>query len=74
MLLSIADQMEGNTICAHGDAAAWPVQGVLKKFLPEVIAHIEQGRCPYEDVSEHGGDHWDTHADAWAAETLAGGR
>ena len=47
MLLDVVGQMEGNTICALADAAAWPVQGVLKKFLPEVKAHIELGRCPY---------------------------
>jgi NADH-quinone oxidoreductase subunit F len=35
LLLSVANNIEGNTICALGDAAAWPVQSVLKKFPGE---------------------------------------
>ena len=53
LLLDVAGQMEGNTICALADAAAWPVQGVLKKFLPEVLKHIELGRCPYGGEGAH---------------------
>jgi NADH-quinone oxidoreductase subunit F len=49
MLLDVCGQMEGNTICALSDAAAWPVQAVLKKYLPEVKKHIEIGGCPYDD-------------------------
>ncbi|MDZ5762401.1 NADH-quinone oxidoreductase subunit F [Candidatus Cyrtobacter comes] len=33
-LLEITKQMEGHTICALGDAAAWPVQGLIKNFRP----------------------------------------
>ncbi|MFT7621949.1 MAG: NADH-quinone oxidoreductase subunit F [Myxococcota bacterium] len=65
MLLSICGQIEGNTICAHGDAAAWPVQGVLKKYYDEVKAHVDLGRCPYEGVDGHGGSEWDLRADTW---------
>lgn len=35
LLLSVANNIEGNTICALGDAAAWPVQSVIKKFRDE---------------------------------------
>jgi NADH-quinone oxidoreductase subunit F len=35
LLLDIANNIEGNTICALGDAAAWPVQSVIKKFRCE---------------------------------------
>jgi NADH-quinone oxidoreductase subunit F len=49
MLTDVCGQMEGTTICALSDAAAWPVQGVLKKFMPELKAHVDQGRCPYEE-------------------------
>jgi NADH dehydrogenase (ubiquinone) flavoprotein 1 len=35
-------QIEGHTICALGDAAAWPVQGLLRHFRPEVEAKIKQ--------------------------------
>ena len=65
MLLDVCDQIEGNTICAHGDAAAWPVQGVVKKFKPELEAHVELGRCPYHDAEGHAGDDWAERGDQW---------
>jgi NADH-quinone oxidoreductase subunit F len=35
LLLDVANNIEGNTICALGDAAAWPVQSVIRKFRDE---------------------------------------
>ena len=35
MLVEVANQIEGNTICALGDAAAWPVQSFVKRFRDE---------------------------------------
>lgn len=37
-------QVEGHTICALGDAAAWPVQGLLRHFRHEVEARIQSQR------------------------------
>jgi NADH-quinone oxidoreductase subunit F len=34
-LLDVANKIEGHTICAFGDAAAWPVQSFLRHFLHE---------------------------------------
>jgi len=34
-------QIEGHTICALGDAAAWPVQGLIRNFRPELERRIE---------------------------------
>ena len=39
-LLDVTDQVEGHTICALGDAAAWPIQGLLRHFRPEVESRI----------------------------------
>ncbi|KAH7084030.1 NADH-ubiquinone oxidoreductase [Auriculariales sp. MPI-PUGE-AT-0066] len=44
MLLELTKQIEGRTICALGDAAAWPVQGLMRHFRPEVEAHIAKFR------------------------------
>ncbi|TNE65925.1 MAG: NADH-quinone oxidoreductase subunit NuoF [Alphaproteobacteria bacterium] len=41
MLLDVTKQIEGHTICALGDAAAWPIQGLMRHFRPEVEARIE---------------------------------
>jgi NADH-quinone oxidoreductase subunit F len=40
MLLDVSKEIEGHTICAHGDASAWPIQGLMKHFRPEVEARI----------------------------------
>jgi NADH-quinone oxidoreductase subunit F len=35
LLLDVANNIEGNTICALGDAAAWPVQSMIRRFRDE---------------------------------------
>ena len=40
LLKNVCDQVEGHTICALGDAAAWPVQGLIKHFRPELEKRI----------------------------------
>jgi len=45
LLERVAGQIEGKTICAFGDAAAWPVQSFLKHFRDEFAYHIEHKRC-----------------------------
>ena len=42
MLLDVTKQVEGHTICALGDAAAWPIQALIKNFRGDIedrIAH-----------------------------------
>lgn len=41
-LYNLTKQIEGHTICALGDAAAWPVQGLIKNFKNEMIDRIEK--------------------------------
>ena len=43
MLLEVAGKIEGHTICAFGDAAAWPVQSFLRHFQHEFEYMIENG-------------------------------
>jgi len=42
LLLDVAGQVEGHTICALGDAAAWPVQGLIRHFRGEIERRIDQ--------------------------------
>ncbi len=44
LLRSAAGQIEGHTICAFGEAAAWPVQGMLRHFWDEFEFFVENGR------------------------------
>lgn len=43
-LYDVTKEIEGHTICALGDAAAWPVQGLIRHFRPMMIQRIEQYR------------------------------
>ncbi len=45
LLASAAGQIEGHTICAFGEAAAWPVQSFLKHYRAEFEYHISNRRC-----------------------------
>jgi NADH-quinone oxidoreductase subunit F len=42
MLLDVSKQIEGHTICALGDAAAWPVQGLIRHFRHVIEERIDQ--------------------------------
>jgi len=44
-LVDVAGKIEGRTICALGEAAAWPVQGFIRHFRDEFQYHIDHGRC-----------------------------
>ena len=41
-LFDVTKQVEGHTICALGDAAAWPIQGLIKHFRPEIERRIRE--------------------------------
>ena len=42
VLLQVTKQVEGHTICALGDAAAWPIQGLIKNFRPLIEERINK--------------------------------
>jgi NADH-quinone oxidoreductase subunit F len=42
LMLDVASRIEGHTICALGDAAAWPVQGLVRHFRPEIERRINE--------------------------------
>ena len=49
LLRSAAGQIEGHTICAFGEAAAWPVQGFLRHYWDEFDYYIKNGRSMVEE-------------------------
>ena len=56
LLQEVTKQVEGHTICALGDAAAWPIQGLLRHFRPEVERRIAErkgeGAPAYAEAAE----------------------
>ncbi len=51
-LKAVAGQIEGHTICAFGEAAAWPVQGFLHHFWDEFEYFVEHGRSMMDSRME----------------------
>ena len=62
-LYELTKEIEGHTICALGDAAAWPVQGLIRHFRPEMEARIEAYRREKGGSALAGGWHPKTVAD-----------
>ena len=52
LLLDVAGQVEGHTICALGDAAAWPVQGLIRHFRPELERRIAERKGATQMAAE----------------------
>jgi len=51
MLWNVTKQVEGHTICALGDAAAWPIQGLIRHFRPEIERRIAE-RAALQEAAE----------------------
>ncbi|MES2698599.1 MAG: NADH-quinone oxidoreductase subunit NuoF [Pseudomonadota bacterium] len=52
MLQQVTKQVEGHTICALGDAAAWPIQGLIKHFRPEMERRINERAAALQEAAE----------------------
>ncbi len=52
MLFQVTKQVEGHTICALGDAAAWPIQGLIRHFRPEIERRIAERGAPVMEAAE----------------------
>ena len=51
-LQDVTKQVEGHTICALGDAAAWPIQGLIKNFRPEMERRIRERETSLRQAAE----------------------
>ena len=58
MLDEITRQIEGHTICALGDAAAWPPQGLIRHFKHTIEERIEEGANGSVDLSKYYQKSW----------------
>jgi NADH-quinone oxidoreductase subunit F len=52
LLFDVSKQVEGHTICALGDAAAWPVQGLIRNFRPVMEARIDAYQKSHQQAAE----------------------
>jgi len=51
-LYDVSKQIEGHTICALGDAAAWPIQGLIKHFRPEMERRMAERNGTMQEAAE----------------------
>ena len=51
-LYQVTKQVEGHTICALGDAAAWPIQGLIRHFRPELERRIAERQGALQEAAE----------------------
>src|SRR3546814_10672177 len=58
LLEEVTRQVEGHTICALGDAAAWPIQGLIRHFRTEIERRINErsGAAPMMEAAR-----WEEH-------------
>ena len=52
LLGDVPSLMEGQTICAFADAAAWPIQGLLRHFRDDFEMHVREKKCPFPESFE----------------------
>ena len=52
MLWDVTKQVEGHTICALGDAAAWPIQGLIRHYRHEIEDRIDTYRANHAEAAE----------------------
>jgi NADH-quinone oxidoreductase subunit F len=52
LLFEVSKQVEGHTICALGDAAAWPVQGLIRHFRPVIEARIDEYQASHREAAQ----------------------
>jgi NADH:ubiquinone oxidoreductase subunit F (NADH-binding) len=52
MLQELTIQVEGHTICALGDAAAWPIQGLIRHFRDEMEDRIDSYKAEAPEFDE----------------------
>ena len=50
LLESIASKIEGHTICAFGEALAWPTRSYVRQFMDEFKEHVALKRCPFGPI------------------------
>lgn len=63
MMQELTKQVEGHTICALGEAFAWPIQGLIRHFRPELEARIQDHAKAQGGEALAGGWHHNSHKD-----------
>ena len=62
LLLSLSDNMMGNTVCVLADAVAMPTKSFVTKFRDEFVEHVRLRRCPFRDAAPASDSAFEAHA------------
>jgi NADH-quinone oxidoreductase subunit F len=47
LMIDVCNNIDGKSLCALGEAAAWPIRSVVQQFTDDFRAHVEAHACPY---------------------------
>jgi NADH-quinone oxidoreductase subunit F len=50
LVVDVCNNIDGKSLCALGEAAAWPIRSSVQQFVDEYRAHVAAGGCPYKDA------------------------
>jgi NADH-quinone oxidoreductase subunit F len=49
LITSVCNNIDGKSLCALGEAAAWPIRSSVQQFADDFKAHVDAHGCPYRD-------------------------
>jgi NADH-quinone oxidoreductase subunit F len=49
LITSVCNNIDGKSLCALGEAAAWPIRSSVQQFAPDFQAHVDAHGCPFRD-------------------------
>jgi NADH-quinone oxidoreductase subunit F len=55
LMVDVCNNIDGKSLCALGEAAAWPIRSVVQQFTDDFRAHVEAHACPYGNVAVNPG-------------------
>jgi NADH-quinone oxidoreductase subunit F len=56
LLANICDRIQGNSLCALGDAAVGPVKSLVETYRDEIEQHVRERRCPFPEIRVFGNE------------------
>jgi NADH-quinone oxidoreductase subunit F len=51
LIVDVCNNIDGKSLCALGEAAAWPIRSSVQQFTDEYRAHVEAHGCPFKDTA-----------------------
>jgi hypothetical protein len=50
LITSVCNNIDGKSLCALGEAAAWPIRSSVQQFAKDFQVHVDAHQCPFKDT------------------------